>query len=112
MASMTARIRFENNESGGPAPQVPIPAIPVHGEAELVMRGEALAEARKMADGIAGILGLLRDLDGIIPDEPDSVRLDEIAALFTDIGDFAAYGARAVRRASDAIRAGRQLESA
>lgn len=107
MASMTARVRFEHEEAAAVAPQTAATALPVSGAAELVLRGEALAEARKMADGIAGALALLRDLDKLLPDEPDTVRLDEIAALFTDIGDFAAYGARSARRASDVIRSGR-----
>jgi predicted RNase H-like HicB family nuclease len=108
MVSMTAQIRFEHTDAGNFC--APAPAGP--SEAELVLRGETLAEARKMADGIAGVLALLRDLDGLIPQEPDIVRLDEIAALFADIGDFAAYGSRTVARAAEAMRLWRQLEQA
>jgi hypothetical protein len=108
MASMTARIRFQQGDNGSLAAA----ASAGPSEAELVLRGETLAEARKMADGIAGVLALLRDLDGIIPQEPDIVRLDEIAALFADIGDFAAFGNRTVARAADAIRLWQQLERA
>jgi hypothetical protein len=108
MFSTTARIRFDHADAGELC--APAPAGP--GEAELVLRGETLAEARKMADGIAGVLALLRDLDGLIPQEPDTVRLDEIAALFADIGDFAAYGSRTVARAAEALRLSRQLEQA
>jgi hypothetical protein len=73
-------------------------------ESELVLRAEALA--RRMTEGISGILALLRDFDRLVPGEPEPVRLDEIAALFSDIGDFAAYGARRVRQAADAVRPG------
>jgi hypothetical protein len=110
MVSMTARIRFEQDHSRGLAATAVASAG--SSEAELVLRGETLAEARKMADGIAGVLALLRDLDSIIPQEPEIVRLDEIAALFADIGDFAAYGSRTVARAANAIRLSRQLEQA
>jgi hypothetical protein len=73
-------------------------------ESELVLRAEALAEARRMADGIAGALELLSNSDRLAPGEPEHVRICEIAALFTDISDFAAYGARRVKQAADAIR--------
>jgi hypothetical protein len=62
------------------------------------------------AHGIAGALSLLRDLDALAPHESDAARLDEIAALFSDIGDFAAYGALAARQAADAIRPARALK--
>ena len=57
-----------------------------------------------MTEGIAGVLALLRNVDRLAPGEPEHVRIEEIAALFTDIGDFASYGARRVRQAADAIR--------
>ena len=84
----------------------------VMSEPELVMRAEALAEARRMTDGIAGVLALLRNIDRLAPGQPEHVRIDEIAALFTDIGDFAAYGARRVRQAADAIRVAHKSDRA
>ena len=80
------------------------------GESELVMRAEALAEARRMSDGIAGVLALLRNFDRLAPGEPEHVRIEEIAALFGDIVDFAAYGARQVSQAADAIRSAAAAE--
>ena len=80
------------------------------GESELVMCAEALAETRRMTDGIAGVLALLRNIDRLAPGQPEHVRIEEIAALFTDIGDFAAYGARRVRQAADAIRSAAKPE--
>lgn len=74
------------------------------GESELVLRADALAEARRMTEGIAGVLALLRNFDRLVPGEPEPVRLDEIAALFADIGDFAAYGSQKIRHAADSIR--------
>ena len=87
----------------GPAAREEKPALGI-GESELVMRAEALAEARRMSDGIAGVMALLRNVDRLAPGEPEHVRIEEIAALFTDIGDFAAYGARRLRQAADAAR--------
>jgi hypothetical protein len=79
-------------------------SLSVIGESELVLRAEALAEARRMTDGISGVLALLRNFDRLVPGEPELVRLEEIAALFADIGDFATYGSQRVRYAADAIR--------
>ena len=87
----------------GPAAEEPKASAAIS-ESELVLRAEALAEARRMTDGIAGVLALLRNFDRLAPGEPEHVRIDEIAALFGDIGDFAAYGARTLRQAADAIR--------
>ena len=95
----------------GPAAEEPTGLEPI-GEAELVVRAEALAEARRMSDGIAGVLALLRNFDRLAPGEPEHVRIDEIAALFSDIGDFAAYGARTLRQAADTIRRPAALEQA
>lgn len=90
-------------DGAGPAAEVEKPSAAI-GEAELVMRADALAEARRMTDGISGVLALLRNIDRLAPGEPEHVRIEEIAALFTDIADFATYGARRVRQAADAIR--------
>jgi len=90
-------------DSTGPAAEERKPTASI-GEPELVIRAEALAEARRMTDGIAGVLALLRNMDRLAPGQPEHVRIEEIAALFTDIGDFAAYGARRVRLAADTIR--------
>lgn len=87
----------------GPAAEEPKASLSIS-EAELVVRAEALAEARRMTDGIAGVLAILRNFDRLVPGEPEHVRIDEIAALFGDIGDFAAYGARTLRQAADTIR--------
>ena len=95
----------------GPAPE-PQNSSAAMSEAELVMRAEALAEARRMTDGISGVLALLRNIDRLAPGEPEHVRIEEIAALFTDIGDFATYGARRVRQAADAIRLAARPERA
>jgi hypothetical protein len=96
-----ARIRLV--DGAGPAAEMQQSSAAMS-EAELVIRAEALAEARRMTDGISGVLALLRNLDRLAPGEPEHVRIEEIAALFADISDFAAYGARQVRQAADAIR--------
>ena len=71
----------------------------VDGEAELVRRADALVDARKMRDAIVLVLALLGELDALMPDEPDRSAFDEIAGLFQDVADFAAFGATAARRA-------------
>jgi hypothetical protein len=96
----------QNGETRSPA-EMPKPGVDPGqsiGEAELVLRAETLVEARGMVDGIAGLLSLLRSLDRMNPEEPDAAQFDEIAALFSDIADFAAYAARMVRRTADAVR--------
>jgi hypothetical protein len=72
----------------------------VGAEAELVQRADALVDARKMRDAIVLVLALLGELDDLMPDEPDRSAFDEIAGLFQDIADFAAFGAVAARRAA------------
>lgn len=72
----------------------------VGAEAELVRRADALVDARKMRDAIALVLALLGELDDLMPDEPDRSAFDEIAGLFQDVADFAAFGAAAARRAA------------
>ena len=59
----------------GPAAEEPKQSASI-GEAELVVRAEALAEARRMSDGIAGVLALLRNFDRLVPGEPEHVRID------------------------------------
>lgn len=71
-------------------------------EAELIRRADALVDARKMRDAIVLVLALLGELDDLMPDEPDRTAFDEIAGLFQDIADFAAFGAAAARRAAGA----------
>lgn len=68
-------------------------------EEELVRRASGLADARKMRDAIVMVLGLLGELDELMPDEPDRSAFREIAGLFQDVADFAAYGATAAMRA-------------
>ena len=104
-----ARIRLV--DSPGPVPDVPASSAAI-GEAELVLRADALAETRRMTEGISGVLALLRNIDRLAPGEPEHVRIEEIAALFTDIADFATYGARRVRQAADAIRVAAKPERA
>jgi hypothetical protein len=72
----------------------------VGAEAELVRRADALVDARKMRDAIVLVLALLGELDDLMPDEPDRSAFDEIAGLFQDVADFAAFGAAAARRAA------------
>jgi len=67
-------------------------------EEELVRRAGGLADARKMRDAI--VLALLGELDELMPDEPDRSAFHEIAGLFQDVADFAAYGATAAIRAA------------
>jgi ABC-type phosphate/phosphonate transport system ATPase subunit len=69
-------------------------------EEGLVRRASGLADARKMRDAIVIVLVLLGELDDIMPDEPDRSALHEIADLFQDVADFAAYGATAAIRAA------------
>ena len=71
-------------------------------EAELIRRADALVDARKMRDAIVLVLALLGELDDLMPDEPDRTAFDEVAGLFQDIADFAAFGAAAARRAAGA----------
>ena len=79
-------------------------AVAGRSEAELALYANAVADVDRMREGIAGILALLRDLDRLLPGAPATARLDEVAALFSDIADFAAYGTRKVRHAADALR--------
>ena len=69
-------------------------------EEDLVRRAGGLADARKMRDAIVIVLALLGELDDLMPDEPDRSAFHEIAALFQDVADFAAYGATAAIRAA------------
>ena len=69
-------------------------------EEELVRRAGGLADARKMRDAIVIVLALLGELDELMPHEPDRSVFYEIAGLFQDIADFAAYGAAAAIRAA------------
>jgi hypothetical protein len=55
-------------------------------EEDLLRRAAGLIDARKMRDAIVLVVALLGEL--------------EIAGLFNDVGDFAAYGAEAARRAA------------
>ena len=69
-------------------------------EEDLLRRASGLADARKMRDAIVLLVALLGELDDLMPDEPDRTAFHEIAGLFNDVGDFAAYGAEAARRAA------------
>lgn len=69
-------------------------------EEDLVRRAGGLADARKMRDAIVIVLALLGELDELMPDEPDRSAFHEIAGLFQDVADFAAYGATAAVRAA------------
>lgn len=69
-------------------------------EEEFVRRSGGLADARKMRDAIVIVLALLDELDDLMPDEPDRTVFHEIAGLFQDVADFAAYGATAAMRAA------------
>jgi hypothetical protein len=69
-------------------------------EEDLLRRAGGLADARKMRDAIVLVVALLGELDDLMPDEPDRTAFHEIAGLFNDVGDFAAYGAEAARRAA------------
>lgn len=68
-------------------------------EEDLAHRTSGLADARKMRDAIVIVLALLGELDELMPDEPDRGAFHEIAGLFQDVADFAAYGATASMRA-------------
>lgn len=107
LRQMTAMIHFEHDES-----RRPIETAPHVGETEPDLRRQMLADARRMTDGIAGIVSRLRGLDGLAMQEPDGAHLDRIAALFGDIGDFAAYAALAVRRAADMAQPDQEFEDA
>jgi hypothetical protein len=72
----------------------------VGAEEELVRRAAGLADARKMRDAIVLVLVLLGELDTLTPDEPDRSTFHEIASLFADVGEFAAFGAEAAQRAA------------
>ena len=69
-------------------------------EEDLMRRAGGLADARKMRDTIVIVLALLGELDDLMPDERDRSAFDEIAGLFQDVADFAAYGASAAIRAA------------
>jgi hypothetical protein len=69
-------------------------------EEEIVLRAEALADARKMRDAIVLVLALLGEIDELTPEEPDRTAFHEIAGLFQDIAGFASFGASAARRAA------------
>lgn len=68
-------------------------------EEERVRRAGGLSDARKMRDAIVLVVGLLDELDDLRPDESDPTVFAEIAHLFRDISDFAAFGAGAALRA-------------
>lgn len=69
-------------------------------EEDRVRRAGGLADARKMRDAIVLALQLLEELDELTPDEPDRTVFRDLAGLFGDIADFAAFGASAALRAS------------
>lgn len=69
-------------------------------EEHLIRRADGLADARKMRDAIIVVLVLLGELDDLTPDEPDRTAFHEIAGLFQDVADFAAFGAGAAMRAA------------
>jgi hypothetical protein len=69
-------------------------------EEEFRKRAAGLADARRMRDAIVLVVALLGELDELTPDEPDRTAFREIAALFSDVGDFAAFGATAAIRAA------------
>ena len=71
----------------------------VGAEEDLVRRAGGLADARKMRDAIVVVLALLGELDELMPDEPDRSAFHEIADLFQDVFEFAAWGGAADRRA-------------
>lgn len=72
----------------------------IDAEEDLARRAEGLANARKMRDAIVLVLALLGELDDLMPEEPDRSAFHEIAGLFADVGDFAAFGAAAARQAA------------
>jgi hypothetical protein len=57
-----------------------------------------LADARHQRDLVAGLVGLLADLDEIASDEPDASVYGELAHLFDDVAQAATSGAAALRR--------------
>lgn len=68
--------------------------------AALETRREArreLAEARHQRDLVAGIVGLMSDLDEIAWDEADASVYGELAHLFDDVAAAARRGAAALR---------------
>jgi hypothetical protein len=69
-------------------------------EEDFILRANGLADARRMRDAIVAALSLLGELDGLTPDEPDRTAFLEIADLFRDIADFAAFGVLVARRAA------------
>lgn len=74
-------------------------------EEDLARREAGLADARKMRDAIVLVLALLGELDGLTADEPDRTAFLEIADLFRDVGDFAAFGVEAALRAAGEVSA-------
>ncbi|RWN56707.1 hypothetical protein [Mesorhizobium sp.] len=72
----------------------------VGSEDDLVRRVGGLADARRMRDAIVLVLALLGELDELMPDEPDRSAFHEIADLFQDISEFAAFGVKAARQAA------------
>lgn len=72
----------------------------VGAEEDLVRRAAGLADARRMRDAIVLVLSLLGELDELMPDEPDRSTFHEIAGLFHDVAEFAAFGAAAARQAA------------
>ncbi len=77
----------------------------IDAEEDLVHRAAGLADARRMRDAIVLAIGLLGELDELMPDEPDRTAFQEIAGLFQDIADFAACGAGAALQAAGRERA-------
>lgn len=69
-------------------------------EEGLARRTRCLVEARKMRDAIVLVMALLGELDDLMPDEPDRGAFGEIAGLFQDVADFAAYAASSAIRAA------------
>jgi hypothetical protein len=69
-------------------------------EEGLVRRASGLADARKMRDAIVLVVALLGVLDDLMPDEPYRSAFHEIAGLFEDVAEFAAYGATSAIRAA------------
>lgn len=72
----------------------------VGAEEDLIRRAAGLADARRMRDAIVLVLALLGELDELMPDEPDRSAFHEIAGLFQDVAEFAAFGATAARQAA------------
>lgn len=73
-------------------------------EEELIRRAAGLADARRMRDAIVMVLALLEELDELMPDEPDRSAFHEIAGLFQDVAEFAAFGAASARQAAGGER--------